>query len=729
MLLGTKKGKKSMRSRISLLFLVVTVLLVSSLQDKPYALAQVEPGAPCEQFSDKPWCDPTLAPNERAGLLLQAMTNTEKFQLMQGDTDDAHTGANSGIERLGIPTVHFTDGPAGVRAGSVLESKPGTALPAPISLAATWNREMANQHGSLVGIEAKLRGNDVVFGPNVNIMRTPKGARTYEAYGEDPFLTSNIGVAWIQGLQDKGVMGNVKHFVANNQETNRSTVNAVVSERTLREIYLPGFESAVKDARVGSAMLSYNRVNGQYMTENCSLVNATLKQGFQFDGFTVTDYGAQKSTVEAANCGTDIEFLTDFYNPILLSTAVASGKISQATINDHARRYLRTLFKFGVFDRAAYPENGTIDIEAHGKTARNIADQSITLLKNKEKLLPLDVNGLSKIAVIGDAADQYVNGKGSSNVNPNYVVTPLEGILQRVGDNAEVVYDDGSDLERVAEVVKNVDVAIVIAADTFGHGADKVCLSLSSPCTTDYGEQDSLIEQVAATNKNTVVVLETGGPVLMPWINQVPAVVEAWYSGQEGGDAIAAVLFGDVNPSGKLPATFPVSEDDLAVAGNLEQYPGVAENAHYSEGVFMGYRHYDENGIEPLFAFGHGLSYTNFDYSNLKIKRDPVSRHTEVTVKVKNTGARAGAEVVQLYVGMPDPSADVQQPPKWLKGFEKIELESGQTKQVTFELGPRSFSYWNEASQSWTIADGIYNIMVGSSSRDIRVEETITINN
>ncbi|MFA5889820.1 MAG: glycoside hydrolase family 3 C-terminal domain-containing protein [Actinomycetota bacterium] len=687
-------------------------------------------GATYAGCGEHPWCDPGLEPDARAGMVLAQMTLDEKLQLMGGDDYDRQLiryrnyapSINHGIPRLGIPKMSFSDGPVGFRHWSMFDTTDVTALPAGIALAAGWSPELARAYGAVIGTEVASYGGDVVLGPTVNIMRNPGGGRTFEGYGEDPHLTSRTAVGWIQGAQGAGVIADIKHYAANNQETDRFVTNAVIAERTLREIYLPAFEAAVTDAGVGSVMLAYNRVNGQKVTENTHLVREILKGDWGFEGIALTDYGAaQWSTAAAANAGTDLELpLAAFFRPEALRAAITSGQVSEAVINEALRRYLRTMFAFGVFDRPERAYDTGFDVAGHRAVARRAAEEAIVLMKNDQSLLPLDAAGLTKIVVIGAQADSYKSGGGSSEVKPANPVTPFAGIRDRAGPNVEVVFDRGTAPEVAARAAVGADVAIVVATDTETEFVDKPCLSLECPPAD--GLQDDLIAAVADANPNTIVVLETGGPVLMPWIAKVPAVLEAWYPGQEGGSAIASVLFGDVNPSGRLPVTFPMREGDRA-ASSLSQYPGIALNAEYSEGVFVGYRWFDEQGVEPLFPFGHGLSYSQFGYSNLEITADPQTPgQATVVLDVTNEGARAGSEVVQLYVGMPE---TVPQPPRQLKAFRKIHLTPDETQQARFDLDARAFSYWNEANGDWTVAPGCYRIGIGTSSRNIRLEQDI----
>jgi beta-glucosidase len=705
------------------------------------AFAAAPSASAAGRCGDHPWCDTSLSPDARAQLLLDALTQTEKIDLLGGDdlfgvsgAEGTHTGTSDGIERVGLPPTYYNDGPVGVREGLT------TAMPTPLALAATFDPELAFRHGATIGNEAKLKGHDVVFAPNVNIMRTPAGGRTFEAYGEDPYLVSRLTVGWIRGLQSEGVIGNVKHYAANNQEGdaggaantsrpgqpvgppnasgNRLSVNAVIDERTLREVYLPQFEAAVKEANVGSVMCAYNRVNGFYACENEHLLEDVLKGEWGFDGYVLADYGAAHNTAASLNNGLDFEPWPGFtYGPTPVTLALASGQVSAQTIDEHVRRILRTHFAYGFFDRDAHPDDESlIDKAGHARTAQEIAEAGMTLMRNEGGALPLDNTRLRSIAVIGGDADEFKSGGGSGAVRPFTYKTIREAIAERAGPGVETRYDDGSEPDRAAEVARGSDVALVFAGDYQSEFSDKDCLSLQ--CPPYRGDQDALIEAVAAANPNTVVVLTTGGPVLTPWRGRVRAIVQAWYPGQEGGTAIARVLFGDVDPGGRLPATFPQREEDVPTAGDPEKYPGVGENVYYKEGVFVGHRWYDARGIEPAFPFGFGLSYTRFRMRDVKLRRTG-PRSARVRVTVVNRGDRTGVAVPQLYLGLPEPSADVPQPPRQLKGARRITLEPGQRRRVRFDIGERALSYWEKDSATWQVARGCYRVFVGSSSRSI----------
>lgn len=675
------------------------------------------------------WCDESLSADARADLLLAAMTREEKFGLMGGDdpfgvfTGNPATGVSRGIPRLGVPDLFLNDGPAGLRA----RAAGTTGLPAPAALASTFDPGLAVAFGDLIGDEATKRGVDLVLAPMVNIVRYPGSGRAFETYGEDPHLAARIAVGFVEGLQrNRGpalrrVVADPKHFAANNHEINRFTVSAEVDDRTLREIYLPAFEAAVTEAGAGTVMLSYNRVNGTHMTENGPLVNGLLKDEWGFDGFTITDWGfAQRSTAGAANNGTELEMpYRWWYSPAMLGAAVDTGQVSMTTIDEHVRRILRTMFAFGVFDRPAYPVADPVDIPAHGALARLIEESGIVLLRN-EGILPLDLYPGATIALIGPEADRYVHGGGSSAVDPFYSVTPLEGITTRAAaEGVEVVHDDGSDRARAAAAAAGAEVTIVFGSVETTEFVDRPCLALA--CTPAERDQDGLIRDVAAANPNTIVMLETSSAVRMPWAEDVAAILEAWYPGEEGGNAMARVLFGDVDPGGRLPVTFPAREEDTPFYLHPERWPGIAERAEYSEGVFVGYRWYDEEAIEPLFPFGHGLSYTTFSYSGLEVADDGTT--VTVSATVTNTGTRPGSDVAQLYLSKPGVAAP--QPPRWLAGFRKVSLAPGESATMTFTLDARSLSYWDTAAHAWVVDPGCYGIHVGRSSRALALHGAV----
>jgi beta-glucosidase len=660
---------------------------------------------------------------QRVDQLISRMTLEEKIQMVHGAHRQGFIGYVPGIPRLGIPELALTDGPAGVRHG------PGTAFPAPVAVAATWDRSLAQQYGAALGAEAKAKGQNILLGPMVNIVRVPEGGRNFETFGEDPYLTSQMAAAEIRGIQSQDVIAEVKHYAANNQEAERVKVSAEVDERTLREIYLPAFEAAVKDGKVGSVMAAYNKVNGNFSSENAHLLKDILKGEWGFDGFVVSDWGATHSTVEAANNGLDMEMPTGEFFGDKLMAAVKEGRVTQATIDDKVRRILRVVTRFGFLEQPA--RVGPLDYKSQAEVGRRVAEAGVVLLKNEKGILPLDVNSFKSIAVIGSSADSAASGGGgSARITPLNPISPLGAIAKRIGKRATfrfLKFVAGSDLSKTdpatsgtglladaTDLAKTCDVALVFARDFETEGVDRANIVLGT-------QQDELIKEVVKANPRTVVVLNTGCMVLVErWADTVPAIVQAWYPGQDDGEIIADVLFGNVNPSGKLPITFPKMRQDTGIT-TPDQYPGVNGLGHYSEGVFVGYRHFDKQDITPQFPFGHGLSYTSFEYSNLKLSRTKIrpNESVSVEVEVKNTGSRDGAEVVQLY--LQDVTASVPRPVKELKGFEKVLLKRGETKLVRMNLDPRSMAYYDPTKKQWVVEPGNFKVLIGSSSRLIRL--------
>jgi beta-glucosidase len=691
-----------------------------------------------------PWCNASLTADQRAQLLLEALSESQKISLLAGNDvlgvtgASGHTGSSAGVPGL-VPPAHFTDGTAGIRQGSA------TAVPVELAVAASFDPALAQLDGSLLGNEARYKGNDVLYGPTLTVMRVPQAGRTFQALGEDPLLASRLGVGLIDGVQSQGVIADANIYLANNQEGidptelsgmpgsplgagtigSRYLIDANVDERTLREIYLPPFEAAVKEAHVGTLMCAYNLVNGTYNCENGPLLNGILKQQWGFPGVVLSDYGASHDTVASLRGGLDLEPWPGVaYGPAPVTAALASGLVSQAQLDDHVRRYLRTLFAFGVFDRPAFAEEeARIEQAAHAAAARKIEEGAITLLQNNGSVLPLDAAHVRSIAVIGKPAGSFITGGGSSAVKPYSAVTPLQGITERAGPGVHVAYDEGSNAASAAALARSSDVAIVVAANYETEGADLNCLTLE--CPHAYGEQDSLIEQVAAANPKTIVVLETGGPVLTPWRGLVSGLLDAWYPGEQGGAAIARVLFGDVNPSGHLPVTFPQAEAEEPTAGDLQSYPGVGNSELYKEGVSVGYRWFDSHKEQPAFPFGFGLSYTSFSYSGLSIAR--TARGARVTATVSNVGGRKGSAVAQLYLGLPA-QPGVPEPPAQLRGFAKLTLAPGRSAHVSLPLDARSLSYWNTSKGAWSVAAGCVAVMVGSSSRELPLNGTLAVN-
>jgi beta-glucosidase len=796
--------------------------------------------------------DPRI--EQRVDALVAQMTNEEKARLMthvNPPPGDPAAGFIPGIDRLGIPPLILSDGPAGVRDG-----QPATALPAPVSLAASFDRSLGRRYGAVIGREAKARGYGVIYAPMVNIVRTPLGGRDFETLGEDPFLTGAIGSAEIVGMQAQHVAAQVKHYAANNQENERMTSSSNVDERTLREIYLPAFEEAVKQAHVWSVMCAYNKVNGVFSCENSVLLRQILINEWGFDGVVGSDYPANHSTVASALAGLDQEFLSTFFQA--LPQAVADGRVPQAILDDAARRILRMEARIGLLD--GHGTGPAPDFDADSRFARDAAEQGSVLLKDRGGALPLDARRLRSLAVIGPRADQaFTGGGGSSHVTPTRTVDPVTGLRQRLGSGVNVTFtkagttsavpaipasvlsglqgeyfagdtfdgtpaltradpnvdfdfgagspapglptdhfsirwtgtltpavsgsyrlattsDDGSQLfldgqlvvdnsgdhaaqtrlsdpidlvaghaysirleyhedggdasvslgwvapagaaEQFTDAVnaaRGANAAVVVVDSDSSEGSDRTTLALP-------GDQDALIAAVAAANPRTIVVLRAGAPVLMPWLSQVPAVLDTWYPGQEDGGALAALLTGDAEPSGRLPVSFPRT-DTQTPANAPPRYPAVDGNYDYTEGLQVGYRWYDAQNEDPLFPFGFGLSYTRFRYDHLRIGGGSGGA-TTVSLDVTNTGGRDGSDVVQLYLGYPRGSGE---PPKALKGFHKVRIAHGHTRRVTFALTRDDLAVWDATAHARTVLDGTYPIMVGASSRDVRLRGAITV--
>lgn len=697
------------------MFVGMFVLALSSLVSPP---AFAAPQATL--LAARPWMNVRLSPDQRADQLLAQMTLDEKIALVHGAGFGAagYVGNIPANTRLGIPALNLEDGPAGVsdRMTQV------TAFPATIAGAASWDTALMNQYGRTLGAEEAGKGTNIVLAPTVNILRNPQWGRSFESMGEDPYLTSQLAVADIEGIQSQNLIATVKHFAANNQEFHRTTVSANIDERTLQEIYLPAFHAAIQQGHVGAVMCSYNKLSDIYACEQPSLLTNVLRTQWHFPGFVMSDWFATHSTVAAANAGLDMEMPSGTFLGDSLKAAVQAGQVSMTTLNTMVHYILRSMFAAGIFDHPNTGATGnTVTSPAHTQFALQEAEQGTVLLKNAQNILPFTSRKVTSIAVIGADASTTpkVVGGGSASVIPPYIVTPLQGIMKRAGNGVQVQYADGSNLTQAAQTAKAANVAVVFVNDNESEGSDRSSLSLPN-------NQDQLIQSVAQANPHTVVVLNTGAPVLMPWVNQVQGIVEAWYPGQEDGNAIAAVLYGDVNPSGKLPMTFPKQASDVP-ANTPAQYPGINDEEQYSEGVFVGYRHYDAAHIAPLFPFGYGLSYTSFAYN--RDDADPFAVTADgrgsISVNVTNTGSRAGAEVVQLYLGIP--SNNVAEPPKQLKGFQKVFLYPGQTRRVTFSLDASALSYWNVNTHAWAIQKGTYQLMIGSSSDAIHLTRSFVI--
>jgi len=692
---------------------------------------------------------PDEAIYKKIDVQISKMTLEEKVGMLHASS----SFTSGGVPRLGIPELVTSDGPHGVRLEHGRDWRTdndhvddsATYLPTGVCLASTWDPQLGYAYGTVLGSEANARGKDVILGPGINIIRSPLNGRNFEYESEDPYLVSKMAVGYIKGVQDQDVSACVKHFLANNQETQRTSINVLMSERALREIYLPGFKAAVEKGGVYSVMGAYNKFRGEWCTENAYLVNNILKGEFGFKGILMSDWGAVHHTAEALWNGTDLEMGSDLlglpYNKFLLADTVVAlvkkGVIDPQTIDDKVRRILYVMYKIHKFGNR---KPGAFSTKAHFAIAQKVAEEGIVLLKNNS-LLPLDASAIHSIAVIGaNATRPQSEGGGSSQVRTRYEITPLEGIKRIAGDGIHLTYSPGYRIAKDAtadralidsavEAAKKADIAVIVGGWTHGYnnyawddnaydaeGIDKTDMAMP------FG-QDSLIAAVVKANPRTVVVLVGGGPVDMTsWINETPAVLESWYAGSEGGDALAGILFGRVNPSGKLPMTFPKTLAESPVRA-LGQFPGDSTTVEYDDDIFVGYRYFDTWKVKPQFAFGHGLSYTTFQYSNLTVTTH--GQTAVVSLAITNTGHRAGAEVVQVYVKQNH--CTLRRPEKELKGFEKVFLQPGETRNVTLTLQKDAFQYYNDLRHAWTLDPGAFTILCGSASDDIRASKVIFI--
>ena len=702
---------------------------------------------------------------ERVEDALSRLTLEEKVALTHAQSKFC----SPGVARLGIPEFWMTDGPHGIRpevlwdeweqAGWTNDSC--VAFPALTCLAASWDPEIARLYGKSIGEEARYRNKTVLLGPGVNIYRSPLNGRNFEYMGEDPYLAGKMVVPYVQGVQQNGVAACVKHYALNNQEVNRHTTNVIVDDRALYEIYLPAFKAAVQEGNAWAIMGSYNLYKNQHGCHNQYLLNDILKGEWGFDGVVVSDWGGVHNTQEAITNGLDMEFgswtnglsngASNAYDNYYLADPylklIREGKVGTKELDDKVRRILRLAYRTTMDRNRPY---GSLCSEAHFAAARRIGEEGIVLLQNRNNLLPIDLNQAKRIAVIGENAIKMMTvGGGSSSLKVKYELSPLDGIRKRVGDQAEVIYargyvgdpsgeyngvksgqdleDNRSPEELIAEAVavaKDADYVIFIgglnkSAHQDCEDADRKELGLS------YG-QDKVIAALAKANKNLIVVNISGNAIAMPWVKEVPAIVQAWYLGSEAGSAIASVLTGDVNPSGKLPFTFPASLQDVG-AHKLGEYPGTPRNdgspivdQKYNEGIFVGYRWADKEKTKPLFSFGHGLSYTTFAYGKAIADKKVMGQDETLTITlpVTNTGSREGSEVIQLYIS--DLKSSLPRPVKELKGFSKVKLAPGETREVTFTIGKEALSFFDDARHEWVAEPGKFEAWIGASSTDIR---------
>lgn len=709
-------------------------------------LVALTPIAGASGGSTCPWMKSSLSPNARAELLLHAMTLSQKVAMTyQRYPLDYHYGAAGyipAVPSLCIPELVFNDAGQGVG-----DAQTGTtAFPAPISQAASWDPALQFRYGSALGQEAHAKGIDVQLAPGIETQRVPLNGRNWEYGSEDPFLAGQTAAAEVRGVQSQHVIVTLKHFIANSQETNRMTDSSDLSWRTLEEMYAPQYDVAVHQGGAAGVMCSYNRINSVYACQNRRTLGM-LDHQFGFGGFVVSDWGATHSTVASARAGMDIEMNIvpgQYYGPTL-QTAVQAHRVSMSTLNGMVLRILRSMFRVGLFDHppAAQPQayGAQVSTPAHVALARLISERGTVLLKNGHGVLPITGRGRT-IALIGPAAgqagaeDEY-NGEGSGHVpetSAKPVVSPQQAITQRAARNGDaVIYADGSSMADATAAARAAGLAVVVVGDSESEGVDRKNLILTgglctlAGCSPQTVDQNALIERVAAANPNTVVVLDTGGPVVMPWLPKVRGLLEAWYPGEQDGNALAALLFGDVNPSGHLTETFPASAAQLPLRTRA-QWPGVTKkgdsvgpHSTYSEGLLVGYRWYQAKHLTPLFPFGFGLSYTSFRFSGLRVRTR--GGNVRVTFRIANTGHRAGADVAQVYVGDP---AVAGEPPEQLKGFLRVALRPGQARRVTITLAPVSFAHWSSRAKTWTVSPGRYAIGVGDSSAHLPLKMTLT---
>ena len=662
---------------------------------------------------------------EKLQELIGKMTLEEKASLCSG-ADFWHTES---VERLGIPAMMVSDGPHGLRKQDqeadhlgVNDSIKAVCFPAGCGTAASFNRELITGMGEVLGEECQAEGVGVILGPAVNIKRSPLCGRNFEYYSEDPMVASEMAGALIKGVQSKNVGTSIKHFLANNQETRRMSSSSEVDERTLREIYLAAFEGAVSSQKPWTVMCSYNKINGTYAAEHKEALTDILRGEWGFDGFVVSDWGAVNNRVPDLEAGLDLEMpASGGINDKQIVDAVKEGRLEESVLDRAVERILNIVYRF----EENRNDSAVFDRDKDHEYAKKVAEETIVLLKNEDGLLPLSEK--EEIAFIGKYARQpRFQGGGSSHINSHKVT----GAWDVVKDWGNITFAEGygdqedvTDEALIAEAVEKAGkakAAVIFAGlpDAFeSEGFDRSHMGMPN-C------QNELINRVAAVQPNTIVVLQKGSPVEMPWADQVKGSVEAYLSGQAVGAAVVDILFGKVNPSAKLPETFPYKLEDNP---SYLYYLGEGDKVEYREGVFVGYRYYDTKKMDVRFPFGYGLSYTTFAYSNLKLSAAQIKDTDTLTVSVDvtNTGSMAGKEVVQLYVS--DVESTVIRPVKELKGFDKVDLQPGETKTVTFTLGKRAFAYWNTQIHDWHVESGEFRILVGKSSRDIQLEETVTV--
>ena len=707
-----------------------------------------------------PWMNTKLSPDDRAAMVVKEMTLDEKIGMLHGTGmpglspmsplsihSNGGAGYVVGVPRLGIPPIQMSDAAYGVRASGE-NGRYSTALPADVAGAASWDVDAGYEYGALIGRELRAQGFNMTLGGGVNLTREPRNGRTFEYLGEDPVLAGKMVASVMNGLQAQHVMGDIKHYALNDQESGRNAVNVNIDKRAARESDLLAFEIGLDGSDIAGVMCSYNRLDGVYACENDYLMNQVLKRDWKFKGFVLTDWGGAHSVVKASAAGLDHEEPGELFFGIDMKKAVESGKVPSAELDEHVHRILRAMFATGVVDHP--PQKSVVDVVGGFEIAQRIAEQSTVLLKNDHGLLPLDASKIHSIAIIGAHADVgMISGGGSAQVDPpggNAIMPPGEGqttwqahvwfptsplkSVRAKAPNAKVQFNSGDDPAAAAALAKSADVAIIFVHQWESEGMDLDSLALPD-------HQDNLIAKVAAANPHTVVVIESGGPVTMPWADQVGGILEAWFAGSRGAEAVANLLFGDANPSAKLPITFPKTEADLphpnivkppkaTVDADREGWKRIATGlpvfqVHYDEGVKVGYKWYDAENKQVLFPFGYGLSYTTYSYSNVKVAAGKTPR---VTFTLTNTGSRAGAEVAEVYAALPAAAAE---PPKRLVGFSKVKLDPGQSKEVSIDVDQKYLSIFDVEKNGWQLLPGEYTFMVGGSSADLPLKQTVSL--
>ncbi len=715
-----------------------------------------------QEKTSQAWMNTSLSPDERAALVVKEMTLDEKITLLHGTgleglgpMSPLSSGSNGGagyvvgIPRLGIPGIQMSDAAYGVRS-SGMNGRYSTALPCTLAAASSWDLDASYEYGALIGRELRAQGFNMSLGGGVDLTRDPRNGRNFEYLGEDPVLAGKLVAQLIRGTQDQHVLGDIKHYALNDQESGRNAVNVNIDERSMRETDLLAFEIGIRDGNPAGVMCSYNRVNGEYACDSKYLLKEVLKKEWKFPGFVLSDWGAAHSIAKASAAGMDHEQPNEYFYGERLKRAVEAGQVPMSEVDDHVHRIVRSMLVTGVIDDP--PQKSVVDVMGGFEIAQHIAEQSTVLLKNDKQQLPLQPSHLKSIAIIGAHADVgMLSGGGSAQVDPPggnvimpagkrqtvwgspvwFPTSPLKAIRVKAPD-AKVEYDAGTDLSSAAALAKRSDVAIVFVSRWESEGQDSENLSLPD-------NQDDLVAKVAAANPHTIVVLETGNPVAMPWLGQVSAVLEAWFAGSRGAEAVANILFGDVNPSAKLPITFPKDEADLPHPSIVKPPPGneppfshpdawkkrleglPAFQTNYDERLKIGYKWYDVEKRPVLFPFGHGLSYTSYAYSNLKVT--PGER-VSLSFTVKNTGSRAGTEIAQVYAGLP---ANAGEPPKRLVGWSRVKLNAGESKDVTVEIDPLFLSIFDSGRHGWLRLPGDYMVLVGGSSDSLPLRQRLSL--